>query len=376
VNVLYWTERFWPHIGGVEVLSLHLIPALQQRGYAVTVVTSHSDLGLPDEAVCEGIPIYRFHFLTSLTNKDLGQLLAARRRLAALKQSFQPDLVHIHFSGPSPLFHWQTADAHPAPTLITVHSLPKRLAEQNSLLVQTMHAANWVVTVSEKTLADLRALVPSIAPRSSIIYNGLPMPAVPPAPLPFDPPRLLCLGRLVDWKGFDLALTALAALRARYPRLRLAIVGDGPARPDLEQQADQLGVRESVDFAGWVAPDQVPALINEATLVLIPSRADETLPVVALQAAQMARPVVATGVTGLPEIVRHQETGLLLPPDDAAGLVEAIAFLLEHPEAATQLGQSARQRAQRLFSLEGCVDAYEARYRALIQEFSTASPQP
>ncbi|MBK7919381.1 MAG: glycosyltransferase [Chloroflexi bacterium] len=129
-RILYWTSRFWPHIGGVEVLGLHLIPVLQSQGMQVQVVTSHSGLDLPDEAEINGIPIRRFHFLTSLTHRDLGQMAQARRELASLKHSFQPDLVHLHFSGPESLFHWQTQSAHPAPTLMTIHAIPNELQAQ------------------------------------------------------------------------------------------------------------------------------------------------------------------------------------------------------------------------------------------------------
>ena len=82
----------------------------------------------------------------------------------------------------------------------------------------------------------------------------------------------------------------------------------------MEQQAAKQGIGHAVEFTGWIDPEQVPALINHATLIVMPSRED-SLPLVALEAARMARPVVATRVGGLPEIVVHQETGLLVEPE-------------------------------------------------------------
>jgi glycosyltransferase involved in cell wall biosynthesis len=79
----------------------------------------------------------------------------------------------------------------------------------------------------------------------------------------------------------------------------------------------------------------------------------------------MARPVVATRVGGLPEVVVHQETGLLVEPEDYVGLAEAVACLLEHPEAAVQMGQTGRRRVQKMFGWQRCVDAYEALYKKL-----------
>jgi glycogen(starch) synthase len=187
---------------------------------------------------------------------------------------------------------------------------------------------------------------------------------VPPEPLPFQPPRLLCLGRLVRQKGFDLALAAFASIIERFSEVRIVIAGDGPERSQLERQIAEWHLEGKVELLGWVAPDNVPALLNTATMVLMPSRW-EGLPSVALQTAMMARPIVATPVGGLSEVIVHQQTGLLVPPEDHAELASAIAFLLEHPAAAVQMGQNARERVQEVFGWQRCVDAYDALYRQL-----------
>lgn len=372
MRVLYWTERFWPHIGGIEILSLELIQSLQSRGYEFKVVTSHSNTDLPDEVVYNDIPIHRFHFLTSLTVRNLEQLITARKNFAKLKQTFKPDLIHINFSGPSSYFHLQTAKVHPTPTLITVHSLPPSASENNPLLARTLRSASWVNTVSKMTLDTIRQLIPEIHSRSSVIYNALEMPSSQPEQLPFDSPRILCLARLVGWKGFDLALTAFSSLLEHFPDARLVIAGDGPERQTLEKQATELEVRDAVEFTGWVLPEKVPELINTATIVIIPSRegGGENLPTVAIQASQMARPILATRIAGLPEIVVHQKTGLLVEQDDSKALAEAMMSLLKHPEIAIKMGQEARKQARERFSLENFINAYDTLYRHLIGEYS------
>ena len=117
MRILYWTELFWPHIGGVQVASLQLITALQKRGHEFILVTSHSGLDLPDEASYNGIPIYRFPFQKALVNRNLKELKAIVERVATLKQSFKPDLFHLSSSHPSVFFHHHTSAAYPAPTL-------------------------------------------------------------------------------------------------------------------------------------------------------------------------------------------------------------------------------------------------------------------
>jgi glycogen(starch) synthase len=190
------------------------------------------------------------------------------------------------------------------------------------------------------------------------------MPGLLPAPLPFAAPRLLCLGRVVVQKGFDVALRAFAQLAGRYPQARLVVAGDGEALSALVQLAGALGIAGAVEFPGWAAPGDVPALINCCTMVLMPSRY-EPFGLVALQAGQMARPVVASRVDGLPEVVVDGETGLLVEPENPEALARAIVCLLEDPALAARMGQAGRRRAEEAFSWEHHLEAYEALFQHL-----------
>jgi glycogen(starch) synthase len=367
MRVLYWTEVFWPHVGGVQTASLQLIPALQKRGHEFIVVTSHSGLDLPDEAEHDGISIYRFPFQEVLANRDLGALKTTAERVVALKQAFKPDLIHLNSSDPGALFHHITRSASLAPLLATIHGLIARDLEENTLLGRMLLSSQWITTCSKAVLLDVRRRLPQVTPRSSVVYYGLELPHLQPTSLSFDKPRLLCLGRVVASKGFDLALDAFAMISDHFPGTRLVIAGDGPARPDLEQQAANLGLADAVEFTGWVAPENVPALVNTSTIVIMPSRQREAFGLVALQAAQMARPFIATQVGGIPEIVVHGQTGLLVAEEDSLALANGITSLLEHPEMAIQLGQAAQKRAQEMFGLERFADEYDTLYRELVR---------
>jgi glycogen(starch) synthase len=251
--------------------------------------------------------------------------------------------------------------------VVTLHGAGKLVGGPSSLLEQTLGRADWVVGCSAAVLEQGRRLVPTIAARSSIIHNAVEPPALSPSPLPFAPPRLVCLGRLVTDKGFDLALAAFPAILTRRPDARLTIAGDGPARAELVRQAARLRLGPAVHLPGWVSPADVPALLNTATVVLLPSRQD-SLPLVALEAALMARPVVATDVGGLPEVVVHRRTGLLVPPEDPAALAAALMRLLDRPALATRLGAAARTRAHQHFSWPRYLDAYDELYERLATE--------
>jgi glycogen(starch) synthase len=282
--------------------------------------------------------------------------------VARLKQTFAPDLVHINYAADfGNFFHLTTVSAHPAPLLVTLHGMS---TQHNSLVEHTLRAADWVVGCSEAVLAQGQRLVPDIISRSSVIYNGLESPLLPSRPLPTDSPRVLCLGRLSPEKGFDVAIGAFVSIVEHFPQARLVIAGDGPLKADLEQQVLELKIRDAVDFVGWISPEMIPSLINTATLVVMPSRS-EGFPLVALETALMARPIVATWVGGLPEVVAHEKTGLLVEPEAPGALGEAIAYLLDHPETARQMGETARRQVQDLFSWERHVNAYDALYQKL-----------
>jgi glycogen(starch) synthase len=365
MRVLFWSLTFWPTIGGLEVLSSKLLPSLRQRGYEFLVVTPKNHTDLPDEEHYQGIPIRRLGFQSPLPS-GIDHLVEVRRQFVTAKRRFAPDLIHINGVGAMDFFHLSTAQAHKAPMVVTLHNpWPSRT---DMIVAQTLRAADWVVGVSAAILERAHRLAPEVRPCSSVIYNAVPPPLPPPRPLPFVQPRLLCLGRLAPEKGMDVAIRAFRLILERFPRARLTIAGDGPLRFELEEQALRDEVRHAVDFMGWVLPEKVLSLINDHTMVLMPSR-EEPFGLVALEAALMARPVVATRVGGLPEIVVHEQTGLLVEKDDRQSLAEAAALLLSKPEIAAQFGHAARHRAQELFSWEQHIAAYDALYRQIESSF-------
>jgi glycogen(starch) synthase len=213
-------------------------------------------------------------------------------------------------------------------------------------------------------VADAAArLIPVVGDRIAVIHTGLPVPELMPADPPVQP-RLVCLGRLVRDKGFDVALKAFRDLIRVFPDVRLTIAGDGPESGELQRLTGELDLRDVVDFTGWVAPDHVPHLLNQATAVLMPSRR-EGMPLVAIQAAQMGRPVVAARTGGLPEVVVDGGTGLLVEPDDPAALRDATVSLLSTPELVEKMGTAARARARELFSRERSASLYHSVYQRL-----------
>lgn len=365
IRALYWVEAFLPYTGGTEMVSGVLLRGLSQRGHQLVVVTDRGHRALPDEDTFEGVPVHRFPFQEAIEARDPARLAEIRRRVVRLRQAIAPDLVHVHAVGPSLFFHLQAHRALPRPWLFTPHTpLGDQATGSGSILGAALECADWVACVSAAQRASILRLAPEVARTSSVIHWGLDPPALVPAPLPFAAPRLLCYGRHVPDKGFDVAVGAFARVASRFPALRLVVAGDGPERPALQRLAADLDLAGRVEFPGRV-PDVSP-VINRATLVLMPSRWEETFGLVALEAALLGRPVIASRVGALPEVVRHGQTGVLVERDDPVALAAEIAARLGDPEGTRRMGVAARERALRTFDLGRCLDAYEALYQRLV----------
>jgi len=176
-------------------------------------------------------------------------------------------------------------------------------------------------------------------------------------------PRLVCVGRLIPIKGHLVLLRALAQARARVPSVSLDVAGRGPLAPALKAYARELGIEDAVRFLGFVSP--VEAAFRDAAIVVVPSLG-EGFGMVALEAMERSRPVIASSVGGLPEIVADRETGLVVPPADADALADAIVALASDLTRAAEMGRAGRDRALAEFTPERCVERVEALYeRAL-----------
>jgi glycosyltransferase involved in cell wall biosynthesis len=179
------------------------------------------------------------------------------------------------------------------------------------------------------------------------------------APYSGSEPRLLCIGRLIPVKGHLVLLRALAQARARERDLVLEIAGQGPLEPALKAYAKELGLSGAVRFLGYVSPIQ--AAIEGAAAVVVPSLG-EGFGMVALEAMERGRPVIASDVGGLPEIVADGETGFVVPAGDAEALADAMVALASDLPRAGAMGEAGRRRALESFTQERSTQGIERLY--------------
>lgn len=232
-----------------------------------------------------------------------------------------------------------------------------------------------IICVSRQ-VADFAAQEIGLPPaKLSVIRNGIDLTQFDNLPdlqtaraefgLPAQGKLIAAIGRPRPVKGFAFLLQAFAQIAPAYPDLYLIFVGDGPEKRPLQTAAAQLPGANRVLFLGD-QPD-IPRLLAGLDILVLPSLW-EGLPNVVLEAMAAGLPVVATAVGGTPELVSHNQTGLLVPPQNPEALAQAISQLLNHPELAAQMGQNGRQRAAAQFTIERMVAQTETLYERLLRE--------
>jgi colanic acid/amylovoran biosynthesis glycosyltransferase len=186
-------------------------------------------------------------------------------------------------------------------------------------------------------------------------YLGIDIPPDVALPPLGTAKTVLFVGRLVEKKGVDVLIDAMAMVRATEQSLTLTIVGDGPLRTDLKRRAADAGV--PAEFRGWLKPQEVQTAMRRALLLAVPSRtADggdaEGLPTVIMEAMALGVPVIASRHAGIPEIIAHGVTGLLIPESDPPALAEAIFTIHRDHDLAARLRGEAYADVRARFDAE------------------------
>ncbi len=250
----------------------------------------------------------------------------------------------------------------------------------DTLLAEMAEAAAFTIAVSDFSLDLLRQKCPGAAQRMRRIYNGLDPGAFPqarPRASAGSPLRILSIGRLIEFKGFHHLIAAVANLRQREVDCELRIVGEGPWRERLEKQALGLEIGDHVRFLGTRTQDQVKRELLDADVFALASIVDEKgasdiLPTVITEAMACGLPVVSTTLAGIPEMVDHSKSGILVEPGNEAALAQALADVAD-PETARRMGLEGKRRANEIFSFAATAETLARDFISLAPE---ADPPP
>lgn len=233
--------------------------------------------------------------------------------------------------------------------------------------------AATVVTVSNYNLEYLSSKHPAAAGHILHIDNGLDLEQFTYDDPGKREPLVLGVGRLVEKKGFSYLLDAFSILRKKMPRARCEIIGDGVLREDLQKQVSELGLAESLSLLGPQPQGEVRRKLRKASVIAAPcivaSDGDrDGLPTVLLEAMAIGTPIVSTDVTGIPEILEDDVTGLAVPQRDAARLGEACLRLIRDGDLRTRLSKRARQVVEERFDIRKNSVQLRALFKQLLAE--------
>ncbi|MEQ8437450.1 MAG: glycosyltransferase [Ilumatobacter fluminis] len=369
-RICWWLPAYPPDVGGVETFAAAVAPELHRRGRSLDLLIG---TGGPSDDDVDGLRHMRYPLRLAVQSTDPTELIRARRWVHDRKTECDPDLYHVHFADATALLHLTSSNSAPAPNVLTLHNEPSdwlAAPAQPGSFVERLFAASEIITgVSASVIRRFAEEAPRFAHRMVAIPNGMRIGDEPP-PLPAEP-RILAFGRMTAQKGFDRLIRALPALVARVPDVRIDFVGDGKETRALKSLARELDLVENVNFWPAVPAEEVADWMEFARVVVTPSRF-EGLCLVALEAAERGRPVVATNVSGLDNVIVDGETGSLVDKDriddDPELLVEPLVELLSSDGPADAFGANARERAIDVFGLDTCVSAYEFVYDSMFAE--------
>lgn len=371
-RVLLVASSFAPNVGGLQTVTAQLARGLRARGIAVEVLTNKYPRALPARENISGVPVQRLNFLlprwsdlrrgrADLFLAGLWYAPVTMLRLLDAIRRFKPDAVNLHFVGAPAFFvlvaHWFLKFR----LVVSLHGddvqgLTRRGKFDRWVFHQLVTRAD-ALTAPSQSLMDVANRDVRIAPdRACVIYNAVETTSLPMVKTLAT--EWATVGRLAPKKGFDVLLRALARLPDELQHLTL--VGGGAELETLQALARELQIEMRVDFRGVVRHAEALAVMAASRAIVIPSRM-EPFGIVALEAMALGKPVVATCVGGLPEVLRDADA-ILIEPDNPTALARALLEMVERLVHEPHFGARNRACAAR-FSTQRMLDAYLQQYQ-------------
>ncbi|MFH2103075.1 MAG: glycosyltransferase family 4 protein [Chloroflexota bacterium] len=327
MRVLLMPASYAPVLGGLQTAVHSLARGLAQRGHTVKVITNRHPRSLPRHEQVDGVDVERLYLLSPrLADLRRGRLdifaasllLWPTTLLTLLRRvrEFQPDVINVHFPDNQLAFLPALRRQFKFRLVVSIHGheLLRYVNEPGYgeaptrtrpvALCKLLREADAVTACSSWMLEKAISLEPGVAGHGRVIYNGVDLGRFSDrSAFHYPRPYAFAYGRLTHAKGFDLLVAAFARVAGDIPEMDLILAGAGEARRSLENLAETLGLGNRVLFWGRATSDEIVQLLNGCQFVVIPSRV-EPFGIVALETLAAGKPLLATRVGGLAEIVQ------------------------------------------------------------------------
>ena len=361
----------YPPIGGGGGNATQQIGrALVEKGARVTVLTAAQG-DLPRRENDFGVQVCRICAARQRQDRcSIPEMLAFLAHAAivapGLARQVRADAALVFFSLPTGAVGWWTKTRMGLPSVLSLQGgdVPGFMSDELALyhrmsgpIITQVWKNAAAVIANSNGLADLAS---AFAPNMDIgmIPAGADLSSVTPpiSPTLEGPLRLLFVGRLVHQKGLDVLFRALSPLKD-YGDWTLTIAGEGPLKEDLVRAAQGLRLNDRIVFRGWLEKDRLPAVYQNADMFVLPSR-DEGMPNAMLEAMAAGMAVIGSRVAGIEEVIQDGKNGLLVRPDDAGGLTDALRTFIDDRHKTFALGQAARKCIEDHYSWTMVADKY------------------
>lgn len=351
LKILMVTEWHPLTIGGVQRHVKELAENLIEKGFEVTIITKTNNKKLNKKH--GKIPIIEIEHATPIQS-----ILTppSPNKLKEAIMKYSPDIIHVHHAfTPTPLLTLYIADKMEKPKILTNHSiagnsiLTLMSCKGLKFLKYFISRADKIISVSKCAAKFIEKLLGSEV-ESIIIPNGVNVNRFKPSEKEADKPIVLFVGRLVHRKGVHILIKAFTKVVKEIPEAKLVIVGEGYMKPILQMISKQLKIKEKVKFLGEIDEEKLLKTYQKSRVVVIPSLYRESFGIVALEAMATGKPVIATRVGGLPEIIKDGINGLLTQPGNPTELAEKITLLLSDKSIANKMGVMGRKIAVEKYS--------------------------
>jgi glycosyltransferase involved in cell wall biosynthesis len=268
--------------------------------------------------------------------------------------------LHTHFAGLAARTAWWIRQFYGLSYSFTGHAndlfCPDEVTDLK--LPRLIQDAAAIIAVSDYTAAWLKEHYPAAATRVHRVYNGLdlePITAAVTGVPRADPPLIYSVGRLIEKKGFDDLISACSRLRDAGLPFQCRITGEGPLREALTDQIEAASLSGQVSLTGALSQDDIIVHLGQSSVFALPCVTEseggrDVLPTVLMEAMAAGLPCVSTTLAGVPEMVIHEETGLLTPERDPAATASALTRLLQDPDLARRFGQAGLALARQRFA--------------------------
>ncbi|WP_323720632.1 glycosyltransferase [Acetomicrobium sp.] len=362
VRVLHAIPNFGP--GGAERLLVNLLEQFDRERFEVAAVSLYPETGtiLEREIREKKINVYYL-------NKHKGPDPRMVPQLWHIFRDFRPDVVHTHRY----VLRYTLLPAYLCRIPVQVHTVHSIAQKEVDRVGKIIHwfAFRFAGVVPVSICREVAMTVRRIYGQNMetpVIYNGIPtvrFSVYSNCQSENDDIVFLHIGRFSQPKNHKLLIEAFKLAVKECPKMRLWLVGDGELRPAIQNLVAEKGLSRYVSFLGIRA--DVAELLGQGDVFVLPSNW-EGVPLTILEAMAAGKPVVATSVGGVPELVESGVTGILVPPGDVASLANAFLKLANDPKLRQSMGKEGQKKARECFDIAFIAREYESLYLKLLRE--------